>query len=68
MDFFLYNYLQLNNFRGLWISKFKREHWNLKSVLSLISNSIDYNYVIKDNLFNLLEFQSCFPENRAVVP
>lgn len=43
--------------------KFEREHWNLKSVLSLISNSIYYNYVIKGNLFNLLEFQCCFPEN-----
>lgn len=30
--------------------QFERESWNLKSDLDLISNSIDYNYVIKGNL------------------
>lgn len=46
--------------------KFEREHWNLKSVLSLISNSVDYNSVIKGNSFHLLEFQSCFPGNGPI--
>jgi len=35
----------------------------MESDLDLVSNSTDDKHMVKGELFNLLEFQCCFPEN-----